>query len=84
MLVLVLQGLARWCWVVRVRAASFTMAYEIFDEHDDGSRTVYLRATTVLTPFVFSHERPRRLSAEEREALAPAAERLAALRSSKP
>ncbi len=58
------------CWVVRVRAASFTMAYEIFDEHDDGSRTVYLRATTVLTPFVFSHERPRRLSAEEREALA--------------
>ncbi len=58
------------CWVVRVRAASFTMAYEIFDEHDDGSRTVYLRATTVLTPFVFTHERPRRLSPEERDALA--------------
>lgn len=58
------------CWVVQVRAASFTMAYEIFDEHPDGTRTVHLTATTVLTPFVFSQERPRRLTAEERRALA--------------
>jgi acyl-CoA thioester hydrolase len=60
------------CWVTDIGAATFTMAYEIF--HDppdraDGGRTVYLRATTVLTPFVFAEERPRRISAEERAAL---------------
>jgi acyl-CoA thioester hydrolase len=59
------------CWVTDVRAASFTMAYEVF--HDDPAeaegRCVYLRATTVLTPFIFESERPRRLSDGEREAL---------------
>ncbi len=62
-------------WVTEIRAASFTMAYEIF--HDaphstlpgEPGRTVYLRASTVLTPYVFATERPRRISAEEREAL---------------
>jgi acyl-CoA thioester hydrolase len=59
------------CWVTEVRAASFTMAYEVFhDEPDEPTgRRVYLRATTVLTPFVFAEERPRRISAEEREVL---------------
>jgi acyl-CoA thioester hydrolase len=56
------------CWITDVRAATFTMAYEVFDETDDG-RTVYLRATTVLTPYVFAQERPRRLRPEEKEAL---------------
>lgn len=55
-------------WVTEVRAASFTLAYEIFDETLDGRR-VYLRARSVLTPFVFEAERPRRVSAEEREVL---------------
>ena len=59
------------CWVTGIRAASFTMAYEVF--HDDPAeaegRRVYLRATTVLTPFIFESERPRRLSDGEREAL---------------
>jgi acyl-CoA thioester hydrolase len=62
------------CWVTDIKAASFTMAYEIF--HDapstdgaDGDRTVHLRASTVLTPFVFAEERPRRITAEERETL---------------
>ena len=32
----------------RIRAASFTMAYEIFDEQPDGGRRVYPRARTVL------------------------------------
>jgi acyl-CoA thioester hydrolase len=61
------------CWVTEVRAASFTMAYEVFHDDDeaDGGRRVYLRATTVLTPYVFAQERPRRLSAEEKAALAP-------------
>src|ERR1700754_5119274 len=45
------------CWVTQIRAASFTMAYEVFQETDDGRR-VYARATTVLTPYVFAIERP--------------------------
>lgn len=56
-------------WVTEVRAATFTMAYEIFDEEPDGTRTVYLRARSVLTPYVFAEERPRRLTAREREVL---------------
>ena len=67
------------CWVTDIKAATFTMAYEIF--HDprggervegdpgEGERVVYVRATTVLTPFVFAEERPRRITAEERAAL---------------
>jgi len=58
------------CWVTEIRAASFTMAYEVFHETEQG-RTVYLRASTVLTPYVFSTERPRRLTVEEKETLAP-------------
>lgn len=57
-------------WVTRIRAASFTMAYEILDELPDGGRRVYTRATSVLTPFVFAEERPRRIRPEERDVLA--------------
>jgi len=57
------------CWVTEIRAATFTMAYEIFDETEHG-RVVYLRARTVLTPYVFTTEHPRRLRDSEREALA--------------
>jgi acyl-CoA thioester hydrolase len=56
-------------WVTEVRAASFTMAYEVFHDEPDGGRRVYLRAATVLTPYVFATERPRRLSEVERETL---------------
>ena len=56
-------------WVTEVRAASFTMAYEVFHEEPDGMRRVYLRAATVLTPYVFATERPRRLTDVERETL---------------
>ena len=55
-------------WVTEVRAATFTMAYEVYDETPEGRR-VYLRARSVLTPYVFSAERPRRLSPQEREVL---------------
>ncbi|GEP36167.1 hypothetical protein NSZ01_39350 [Nocardioides szechwanensis] len=60
------------CWVTEVRAASFTMAYEVFHDDPDepGQRRVYLRATTVLTPYVFAEERPRRIAPEERAMLA--------------
>jgi acyl-CoA thioester hydrolase len=62
------------CWVTDIKAATFTMAYEIFHETPspdgaDRERLVYARATTVLTPFVFAEERPRRITAEERTAL---------------
>ena len=56
-------------WVTRIRAASFTMAYEILDELPDGARRVYARARTVLTPYVFTEERPRRIRDEERAVL---------------
>ena len=61
-------GAASRCWVTEIRAASFTLAYEVFDETDDG-RGVYLRASTVLTPYVFATERPRRLTQRRRETL---------------
>ncbi|WP_229661022.1 acyl-CoA thioesterase [Marmoricola endophyticus] len=65
------------CWVTEIRAATFTMAYEIVEDPGDAEdtegsaaeRVVYVRATTVLTPFVFAEERPRRLSAAEKEVL---------------
>jgi acyl-CoA thioester hydrolase len=56
-------------WITEIRAASFTMAYEVYDAEPDG-RKVYLRASSVLAPFVFSSERPRRISELEREVLA--------------
>ncbi|CAM3387015.1 thioesterase family protein [Nocardioides dubius] len=56
------------CWVTEIRAGSFTMAYEVFDETATGRR-VYLRATTVLAPFVFAEERPRRLRPDEKDVL---------------
>jgi acyl-CoA thioester hydrolase len=56
-------------WVTQVRAATFTMAYEILDETPEGERRVYARARSVLTPFVFAQERPRRISADERDVL---------------
>jgi len=57
------------CWVTELRAGSFTMAYELFHERDDGTRVVYLEASTVLAPYRFDTESPRRLTAEERAAL---------------
>ena len=56
-------------WVSQVRAASFTLDYEVYDEQPDGGRTVYLRARSALAPYVFADERPRRITAPEREVL---------------
>jgi acyl-CoA thioester hydrolase len=55
-------------WTTEVRAASFTLGYELFTGPADDP-VVHGRATTVLTPFVFSAGRPRRLTAQERERL---------------
>ena len=57
-------------WVTEVRAASFTLGYELYTEPDAAaSRAVHARATTVLTPYDFAANRPRRLTPEERERL---------------
>jgi acyl-CoA thioester hydrolase len=51
-------------WVTEIRAASFTLAYEV----KDGDQ-IYVRATTVIVPFDFEAQRPRRITAAEREFL---------------
>ncbi|MFH8340483.1 acyl-CoA thioesterase [Streptomyces sp. AM6-12] len=51
-------------WVTEIRAASFTIAYEVKD-----ADAVYVRATTVVVPFDFEAQRPRRITAQEREFL---------------
>lgn len=53
-------------WATRIRAASFTLAYEIVDVLPSGERRTYTRASTLLAPFVFVEERPRRLQPDER------------------
>ena len=52
-------------WVTQIRAASFTIAYEVKDPDQ-----VYVRAPTVVVPYDLEAQRPRRLTAEEREFLA--------------
>ncbi|MFE1071930.1 acyl-CoA thioesterase [Streptomyces sp. NPDC058783] len=51
-------------WVTEVRAASFTLTYEVKD-----GDVVYVRASTVIVPFDFETQRPRRITADEREFL---------------
>ncbi|PRY51326.1 acyl-CoA thioester hydrolase [Geodermatophilus tzadiensis] len=51
-------------WVSGVRAAAFTCHYEVFD-HDQLAVT----GSTLLVPFDFSIDRPRRLTPDEKEFL---------------
>ena len=53
-------------WIEEIRAASFVVAYELFAEDVLASR-----ARSVCVPFDLVNTRPRRLSAAEREFLAP-------------
>jgi acyl-CoA thioester hydrolase len=54
-------------WVTRIRAAAFTLSYEVRDSGEpDNGHTVYARASSVLVPYDFGLERPRRITAEER------------------
>ena len=55
-------------WATEVRAASFTLGYELFTGPAE-EPLVHARATTLLAPYVFASERPRRMTAEERERL---------------
>jgi acyl-CoA thioester hydrolase len=52
-------------WVSGVRAASFRCHYELFDHG-----RLAVTGSTVLVPFDFALERPRRLTTEEKEFLA--------------
>ena len=54
-------------WAEEVRAASFRLGYEVVSPGLE--RHVYLRASSVLAPFVFTSERPRRITADERHFL---------------
>ena len=52
-------------WSTEVRAASFTLGYELFTGTPDAP-VVHGRATTLLAPYVFAAGRPRRMTAQER------------------
>jgi acyl-CoA thioester hydrolase len=57
-------------WITDIRPARFTMAYEVYDEGDAATgRRTYLRASSVLAPYVFAGEHPRRLTEREQEVL---------------
>ena len=60
-------------WVSGVRAASFTCHYELFDHG-----TLAATGSTVLVPFDFALNRPRRLTSPEKEFLARYTEESAA------
>ncbi|ANP55120.1 acyl-CoA thioester hydrolase [Streptomyces griseochromogenes] len=51
-------------WVTEVKAASFTVSYEVKD-----ADVIYVQASTVVVLFDFETQRPRRVTAEEREFL---------------
>ncbi|SDC97947.1 acyl-CoA thioester hydrolase [Geodermatophilus telluris] len=51
-------------WVSGIRAAAFTCHYEVFDHEQ-----LAVTGSTLLVPFDFSIDRPRRLTADEKEFL---------------
>jgi acyl-CoA thioester hydrolase len=53
-------------WIAQLRAASFTVAYELFDEGELASR-----ARSVCVPFNLAEGFPRRLTEAERDFLKP-------------
>lgn len=55
-------------WVTQLRAASFTLAHEVYDETEHG-RTVYLHASSLMAPFSLETGRPRRIVEQEKEVL---------------
>ncbi len=52
-------------WIERIRGASFTVRYEVFD-----NQRLAARASTDCVTFDFATDRPRRLTADERAILA--------------
>lgn len=56
-------------WVSRIRAASFTVDYDVVDLEDDGGRVVYAHARSVIVPVNLKEGRPLRITAEQRTVL---------------
>jgi acyl-CoA thioester hydrolase len=58
-------------WISEIKAASFTVDYEILDAEPglESGRRTYVEARTKLVPFDFSANRLRRITPIEREAL---------------
>lgn len=56
-------------WVSRLGAASFTVSYDITDDPTGEDGQVFGRAKTMLAPVDMATGAPRRLTADEREAL---------------
>ncbi|GEB50962.1 MULTISPECIES: acyl-CoA thioesterase [Streptomyces] len=54
-------------WVTKLSAASVTFAYEVKDT--EGAAGPYVRASTVVVPYDFDEQYPRRLTAAERSFL---------------
>jgi acyl-CoA thioester hydrolase len=53
-------------WIAELRAAAFTVAYELFD-----GQVLASRARSVCVPYNLTHARPRRLTDPERAFLRP-------------
>jgi acyl-CoA thioester hydrolase len=51
-------------WVTKIGAAFFSLGYEVYDDDEGG--VVYATASSTMVPYDFANERPRRLSAEEK------------------
>lgn len=56
-------------WITAVGGASFEVGYEIYDDDEDGARTVYVRAATTCVAYDLGTGSARRLSDTERDVL---------------
>jgi acyl-CoA thioester hydrolase len=56
-------------WVTDIKGASFDMGYEVLDDDVDGKPVVYARAESTMVVYDLQAQRPRRLSAADRERL---------------
>ena len=58
-------------WITDIGGASFDMGYEVLDDDVDGRRVVYARAESTMVVYDLKAQRPRRLSAADRQRLEP-------------
>jgi len=56
-------------WVSQIRAASFTVDYDVVDHEADGRRVVYAHARSMIVPINLAEGRPLRITPEQRKVL---------------
>ena len=56
-------------WVSRIRAASFTVDYEVVDVEPEGKRVLYAHASSLIVPVNLVENRPLRITSEQRRVL---------------